>query len=44
MMKSYPSPNHAASGNGAMTIRFQIQHLRRAVPEQYCWPAASVIP
>ncbi len=29
-------PNHAAPGNGAMALLFQIQPLRRAVPEQYC--------
>jgi len=28
--------NPTAPGNGAMAIRFQIQYLRRAVPEQYC--------
>ena len=28
-------PNPAAPGNGAMTFLFQIQQLRRAVPEQY---------
>ena len=27
--------NLAAPGNGAMAFLFQIQHLRRAVPEQY---------
>jgi hypothetical protein len=27
--------NQAASGNGAITPPFQIEHLRRAVPEQY---------
>ena len=41
-------PNSAAPGNGAVALRFllrsgcyggqvQIQHLRRAVPEQYRW-------
>jgi len=28
-------PNPTAPGNGARARRFQIQHLRRAVPEQY---------
>jgi hypothetical protein len=28
-------PNHPASGNGAITSLFHIQHLGRAVPEQY---------
>lgn len=26
-------PNHAAAGNGAVAPRFQVGHLRRAVPE-----------
>jgi len=29
------SPNPAAPGNGAMALLCQIQHLRRAVAEQY---------
>jgi hypothetical protein len=28
-------PNLTAPGNGAMALLFQIQHLRRPVPEQY---------
>jgi len=28
-------PNATAPGNGAMALLLQIQHLRRAVPEQY---------
>jgi hypothetical protein len=29
--------NLTAPGNGATALSFQIQGLRRAVPEQYCW-------
>jgi len=30
-------PNPVAPRNGAMALLVQIQHSRRAVPEQYRW-------
>jgi len=37
MNRQHTPPNPTAPGNGARALRFQIQHLRRAVPEQYRW-------
>ena len=31
------APNQVASGNGAITLWFHFEHLRRAVPEQIRW-------
>lgn len=28
------TPNHAASGNGAVTLSFHVQRIGRAAPEQ----------